>query len=158
MTAVEKTASAGVILFVTSGTFLARLSSYFSMKILLVWTYGAHRVATEHLMIVRHKPDMAVSNGDILYGKGFFCYLIGIGLWLPSLIGFMLLAIRLLPQREQEALKGKYTASGPAILLAIALFYLIGLLPLKFSVLLTLFVLTLALLLPRLQSDLQKSV
>jgi len=101
----KKTASSAVVIFVTSATVLIRISIFLSDKILLLWIYGWHRLVTEHLAIIKEKPNIIVSNGDVLYGKGFPHYLIGVSIWLPSTVAFLLLIFRLLPDQEREALE-----------------------------------------------------
>ena len=154
---VENRASISFIVFVTAGASLARLSLYVATKIILVWSYGWHRVLSEHLAIVKEKPEMVVSNGDVLYGKSPVGFLIGAPLWMLCLASFMLLTSRLLPRREREALKGEYTVSGPALLAGITLFFAIGMLPLNYSLLLAVFVLVLAFLLPWVRKEIQNA-
>lgn len=126
-------------------------------RILLLLVYGRHRILTEHLTIVKTKPDIIVSNGDVLYGKGFEHYLLGISIWMITTIAFVLLAYRLLPQRERDAVNGRYTLSGRAVLMIIALFLAIGTLPLGVSLFLAIFVITIGLLLPWVREEIQRS-
>lgn len=153
----EKRASFAVVVFVTSATVLIRICISVADKILLSSIYGWRRLLAEHLTIVRDKPNMVVSNGDILYGKGFPHYLIVVALWIPSTVLLLSLLFRLLPVQEREALQGKYTVSGLTIPIVVALFFAIGLLPLTYSALLAVFVLATALLLPWVRRELQNS-
>jgi hypothetical protein len=67
-------------LFVITLLFLASgiLSSYFSGKIvgnfLLVNKYGAIRVKSENLKIIKGKPKMVISNGDVFDSSTTFPY------------------------------------------------------------------------------------
>jgi hypothetical protein len=61
--------SAALVVFVTIATALQRLCHEASKFILLVWTYGRDRVSAQHLSIVKYKPDLVVSNSDILSSK-----------------------------------------------------------------------------------------
>lgn len=98
--------------------------------------YGQERVAREHLRIVRAKPELVVSNGDVLPGLTFRRYLmIGVP-WLA--ISFVSLALTYrfaLPRPEQERLlQGNNRVSAPAVLWALALFFLVpGWLPLTWA-------------------------
>lgn len=125
----ENRASIFVLVFVAVASFLVRLCYYAAGALLLIWVYGCDRVLQEHLSIVKHKP-IVVSNGDILYGRGFQHYLIAMPMWLVSTIVCLLLIQKLLPPSERAALKGRYTVSGPAVLMIVALFFAIGMLPL----------------------------
>jgi hypothetical protein len=134
--ATKNSGSAALVVFVTVGTILARLSFEASSIILLVWTYGRDRVHGEHLRIVKYKPDMLVSNGDVLYGKGSALYLMCLVIWLASFIVIFLLAVRMLPPGERNALERPSKTLPPATVIAVGLFFALGRLPLTYSALL----------------------
>ena len=127
--------SAAVVIFVTVGTILARLSFEASSIILLVRTYGRDRVFGQHLKIVKYKPEMLVSNGDILYGKGPDLNAITFVIWLVSFFLILLLALRMLPAGARNALKGRQrqTFSPGAVIAVGGLFLALGRLPLASS-------------------------
>ena len=154
---IRKSGSLAIIIFVAAAVALLRGALQAADRILLLWIYGRHRVLTEHLTIVKTKPDIVVSNGDVLHGKGFEHYLLGISIWLITTIAFVLLAYRLLPRRERNAVSGRYTVSGTAVLIIIALFFAIGTLPLGLSLFLAVFVITIGLLLPWVRDEIQRS-
>jgi hypothetical protein len=144
----ESRISLSVVVFVTVGTILARLCFYAAGIILLIWTYGRDRVLREHLSIMKYKPQIIVSNGDVLLGQRNLATSIGALMWLVSTFVCLLLVQRLLPRSERDALRRKHTAvSTPALLVVIALFFGIGLLPLLQSVLVAGSVLAIAFLL-----------
>jgi hypothetical protein len=128
--------SAALVVFVTVGTIMARVSFEVSSIILLVSTYGRDQVFAQHLRIVKYKPDMLVSNGDVLYGKGFILYIIGLVIWLASFFVIFQLAMRMLPPAERNALERPYKTFPPTALIAVGLFFALGQLPLTYSALL----------------------
>jgi hypothetical protein len=154
---IRKSAPLAIIIVVTAAVAFLRIALRAADRILLLFIYGRHRVLTEHLTIIKSKPDIVVSNGDVLYGKGFEHYLLGISIWMITTLAFVLLAYRLLPQRERDAVSGRYTLSGKAVLMIIALFLAIGTLPLGVSLFLGVFVIMIGLLLPWVRDEIQRS-
>lgn len=60
-----------------------RFSLETSNRLILWQAYGWQKVQHEHLSIVRIKPQLVVSNGDILRSLGPLHFLYGIALWIP---------------------------------------------------------------------------
>ncbi len=108
--------SAAMIVW-SSVTFSAmRLSSEVAKRLTLWYLYGVSTVAHDHLSIVRVKPKLVVSNGDVLKGWGPFHFLIGISLWLPT--AFVVLTVLfkyVTPQWWQEQSKNRGGTSPGAI-------------------------------------------
>ena len=90
-----------------------RLSSE-SAKWLILWhLYGYKTIVRDHLAIVRVKPELVVSNGDILRGWGFAHFLIGVSIWLPTtMLALTLLFKWFTPQWYREYSKNGATNSG----------------------------------------------
>lgn len=62
---------------------ILRLSLEVSNRLILWQAYGWQRVQHDHLSIVRIKPHLVVSNGNILRSLGALHFLYGIALWIP---------------------------------------------------------------------------
>jgi len=154
---IRKSGSLAIIIFVTAAIALLRVSLQAADRILLLSIYGRHRILAEHLIIIKTKPEIVVSNGDVLHGKGFEHYLLGFSVWMITTIAFVLLTYRLLPRRERKAMSGRYTVSVPAVIVIIALFFAIGTLPLGLSLFLAVFVIMIGLLLPWVREEIQRS-
>lgn len=115
-----------MLIFMTS----LRIAIWGASKIILFQVYGSERVAREHLEIVRIKPRLVVSNGDILEQRGFEHFLIGQLIWLPLSIAVFLLVWGLLPKPYHNAMQ-QPTYSGWSVLAAIILFFAATIVPLK---------------------------
>lgn len=76
--------SAALILWASVVITMLRLSREAAAWLVLWQVYGWRTVAIEHLSLVRIKPELVVSNGDVLRGLGKIFYLYGVGIWLPS--------------------------------------------------------------------------
>ena len=88
----------------------------------------------DHLRIIKIKPELVVSNGDVLRGYGFYHYLVGMAIWLPLTVGLlMLIYYTLLPLECREALRtgGNRRAENAqrmtvfALVWVLALFFLV---------------------------------
>lgn len=154
---IRKNGPLAIIIVVTAAVAFLRIAVRAADRILLLLVYGRHRVLTEHLAIIKAKPDIVVSNGDVLYGKGFEHYLLGVSIWMITTIVFVQLAYRLLPRGEREAMRGRNSLSGTQVVIVIALFFAIGTLPLGMSLFLAIFVITIGLLLPWVRDEIQRS-
>ncbi len=95
-------------------------------QITLWQVYGHERVAREHLRITRSKPRLVVSNGDVLWDKGFTHYLISAAIWLPLSVGvLMLIFYTLVPKAHREAWQSEdQSISGFGILWGVGLLIL----------------------------------
>ena len=105
-------------------------------RAILRHAYGQERVAREHLRIVRDKPELVVSNGDVLPGLTFRRYLmIGVPWLAISFVGLALTYRFALPKPNREQLlQGNNRVSAPALLWVLALFFLVpGWLPLGWA-------------------------
>jgi hypothetical protein len=141
--------SVWLIVCMSVATGILRLSIMLADTLVLWRVYGRTRVATEHLRITRTKPDLVVSNGDILHGVAFEHYLLGAGIWLlASLVVLTLIYRSLVPPALQHLLeRTRENAPGAVgILCALCLFVLVVvLLPLSAALLVALFSSALAL-------------
>lgn len=79
----DDTDSAAVIVWASVVLSVMRISLETSNRLILWQAYGWQKVQHEHLSIVRVKPQLVVSNGDILRGLGPLHFLYGIALWIP---------------------------------------------------------------------------
>jgi hypothetical protein len=130
----ESVRSVWLVIFMAVGTSSLRIAIGAANWITLWYLYGRATVAHDHLRITKIKPQLVVSNGDVLRGIGFYHYLVGVATWLPLAIGLMMLIYyALLPKRHREVLQGKektQSVSAFALLWTLALFFLVaGLLP-----------------------------
>lgn len=131
----EQARSAFLVTWMATLTAALRIAMWAANEITLLYLYGRATVARDHLRIVRIKPELVVSNGDVLRGFGFYHYLIGIAIWLLLGIGLLLFVYyNLMPQQARDVWQGKapkeQSFSGIALLWALALFFLVtGLLP-----------------------------
>lgn len=121
-----------LVIFMVSALSMLRIALWGASQIVLLEVYGRDRVTREHLKLVKFKPQLAVSNGDVLWGRGFEHYLIGMAIWLPSTILIFLVAWKLLPKAHHDAMR-QGTYAGWAILLAIFLFFGANFLSLKLT-------------------------
>jgi uncharacterized membrane protein YhaH (DUF805 family) len=121
-----------LVIFMVSALSMLRIALWGASQIVLFQVYGRERVARDHLRLVRFKPQLVVSNGDVLWGRGFEHYLVGIMIWLPSTILLFLAAWKLLPKAHHDALR-QGTYAGWAVLLAIFLFIGANFLSLKLT-------------------------
>ena len=62
---------------------MLRFSLETSNRLILWQAYGWEKAQHEHLSVVRVKPQLVVSNGDILRSLGPVHFLYGIALWIP---------------------------------------------------------------------------
>lgn len=133
----ENVRSVWLVIFMAVTTSALRIAIWAGNEIMLWQVYGRERMAREHLRITRIKPKLVVSNGDILWGKGFYHFLISGLIWLPLAVGLLFLAYYILmPKWHQETLQNskEQTVNLVGLLWALALFFLIaGLLPLGAS-------------------------
>lgn len=130
----ESVRSVWLVVFMAVATSALRIAIESANWITLWYLYGRATVAHDHLRITRIKPQLVVSNGDVLRGIGFYHYLVGVAIWLPLAVGLMMLIYyTLLPKRHQEVLQRKEQTQGVravSIIWVLALFFLVtGLLP-----------------------------
>lgn len=117
-----------LIVFVAITGVAARLSVVLANTLILWRVYGRDRVAREHLQIMRDKPDLVISNGEVLRGFGFQHYLLAAGSWLVLSCLAMLIVYRaLLPQGVRYILKNSHdnTPSRIGAVCALGLFLLV---------------------------------
>lgn len=119
-----------LVLFMLICMAALKIAIWGASKIILFQVYGSVRVAREHLEIVKIKPRLVVSNGDIVAQRGFEFFLIGQLIWLPLSVAVFLLVWRLLPKPYHDAMQ-QNTYSGWSVLVAIILFFTATLVPLK---------------------------
>lgn len=122
-------------LAVCTGTL--RLAMRTANDLILRYLYGSATVQHEHLRIVRVKPQLLVSNGDVLRGIGFYHYLVGVGIWFLLSVGLLLVIYYgFVPKECRQVFQVSEPRDGQSISLfaliwMIALFFLVaGFLPL----------------------------
>jgi hypothetical protein len=76
--------SIGLVIWKAVCTATLRLSMVVANTLALWRVYGRARVLREHLQITRIKPQLVVSNGDVLRGLTFQHYVTGAAIWLAS--------------------------------------------------------------------------
>jgi hypothetical protein len=123
-----------LVIFMAVCTASLRVSNWAASEITLLYLYGRATVAHDHLRITRMKPQLVVSNGDVLRGIGVYHYLVGVAIWLPLAIGLLLLIYyKLMPKWQQAIMQVRernQTVNATAMAWALALFFLVsGLLP-----------------------------
>ena len=123
-----------LIIFILICLTALRIAIWTSSTILLCLAYGRARVAREHLHIVKFKPQLVVSNGDVLWHKTFEHFLVGSLIWMPLSMAVFLFVWKLLPQSDRAATQQGIHASW-SLVLVIFLFFTAFLVPLKFTLL-----------------------
>lgn len=127
----QKARAVQFVIWIAVTVALLRLCIWISAEILLLRTYGRARVFSEHLHLVKIKPDLIVSNGDVLWGKGFQHFLISGVMWLPAALFAMIAISSLLPQWCRDGWKGsERSIGGLGLVFGLGLFFVIFLLPL----------------------------
>lgn len=121
-----------LVICVAVAMAMLRLSIIAADAIVLSSVYGA-AVSRDQLRIVGRKPELLVSNGDVLHGWGFRHFVIAGGLWIIASFLLLLLCWRfLLPARFREAtvrVHARTTSLG--LVWVLSLFFLgAGVLPL----------------------------
>lgn len=130
----ETTNGRVLIIFILICLTALRIAIWTSNTILLWLAYGRERVAREHLHIVKIKPQLVVSNGDVLWHKTFEHFLIGSLIWIPLSMAVFLLVWKFLPEPDRVATQ-QGTYSSWSILAVIFLFFTAFLVPLNFTLL-----------------------
>ena len=121
--------SVWLIILMAVATAMLRVSMLLANKVVLWHVYGRARVVREHLKITRIKPELVVSNGEVLYGLAVGHYAIGVACWLVTTVLAALILYRLLlPAGVQESLRtARSNAPGfVATVWALLLFVLVG--------------------------------
>lgn len=126
----EATNGRVLVIFVVICMTALRFAIWAASTIILWLVYGREQVAREHLQIVKIKPRLVVSNGDILWQRGFEHFLIGSLIWLSLSVALFMFVWRLLPQPYHKA-RQQGTYSGWSLLAAIFLFFATNLVSLK---------------------------
>jgi len=141
LTAAQKESLNGrvLLLFICIALSTLRIGIWISNWIVLFWVYGRERVFREHLEIVKIKPLLVVSNGDVFGPLGFVHFLIAVILWMVLSISLLTFSWKLLPTPYHDSIK-QGTYAGWSILAAITLFFTLNILPLKFALALALLV------------------
>ena len=129
----QNSATAALVVWSSVCLSVLRLSLETANRLILWHLYGYETVVRHHLTIVRVKPELVVSNGDVLKGWGFTHYLIGVSLWIPiSTITLVLLFKYLAPDWWKRRLNGSRAArpGGLGIAALLVMFFCIpGFLP-----------------------------
>src|SRR5579863_5792388 len=126
--------SVWLIIFMAVCTSTMRIANWAAGEITLLYFYGWAAVAHGHLHITRMKPQIVVSNGDVLPGIGFYHYSVGVVIWLPLAFGLMMLIYyKLLPKWQHAVMQVRernQRVSAVALVWMLALFFLVsGVLP-----------------------------
>jgi len=125
-----------LLVWLVTTVSMLRIAIWLASQIILLLVYGRERVFREHLQIVRMKPQLVVSNGDVLLNRGFEHYLIGVVIWIPSTTLLLFLAWKLLPKPYQDAMQQKGSTTSWSILSTIILFFVLNILPLHLALIL----------------------
>lgn len=138
-----------VISFMSVATAMLRLSIAAANTVVLWLRYGYGVVRRDHLTVMKIKPELVVSNGDVLYGTSFLHYGIGVTIWLLSSTSLLLVLYKCaFPKRFRLELESSRanTVGAVGALWAIGLFFLVpGLFPLGAAMMLALLSLLFAL-------------
>ena len=141
--------SVWLIIVMAVATAVLRLSIVSADTLVLWRAYGRAKVLREHLEITKAKPELVVSNGDVLRGLAFQRYLIAGAIWLATTLLVVLILYRfLLPAGVQRMLKQARTNAPGSVgaIWALVLFVLVAaVLPLSAAVTVALFSLIFAL-------------
>jgi hypothetical protein len=121
-----------LVIFIVIAMSMLRIGVWVASEVVLFQVYGRERVSHDHLQIVKIKPRLVVSNGDVLWSRGFEHFLMAGVIWMSLTILFFYLAWKLLPKPYHGAMQ-QGTYAGWSILSVIILFYALGLLPLKLT-------------------------
>jgi hypothetical protein len=120
-----------LVIFMVIAMSMFRIASWAAGRIILLLAYGRTRVSREHLELVKIKPQLLVSNGDVLWNKGFEHFLIGQTIWIPTTCLLLVLAWKLLPEPYHDAMQQNKTYVGWSLAAAILLFFAMAWFPLK---------------------------
>jgi len=121
-----------LVIFIAITMSMLRIGVWVASQVVLFQVYGRERVSREHLQIVKIKPRLVVSNGDVLWSRGFEHFLIVGAIWMTLTVLLFSLAWKLLPKPYHDAMQ-QGTYAGWSILTLIFLFFALGLLPLKMT-------------------------
>ena len=126
--------SVWLVIFMAVGTSTLRIANWAADEITLLYFYGWPAVAHGHLHITRMKPQIVVSNGDVLPGIGFYHYSVEVVIWLPLAFGLItLICYTLLPKWQLAFMRVRernQRVSAVVLVWVLALFFLVsGLLP-----------------------------
>jgi len=124
-----------LVIFIAIAMSMLRIGEWVASQVVLFQVYGRERVSREHLQIVKIKPRLVVSNGDVLWSRGFEHFLIVGTIWMTLTVLLFSLAWKLLPKPYHDAMQ-QGTYAGWSILTLIFLFFALGLLPLKLTLIL----------------------
>jgi hypothetical protein len=130
----ESVRSAWLVIFMAVCTSTLRIASWAGGEIMLLYFYGWAAVVRDHLHITRMKPQIVVSNGDVLPGIGFYHYSVEVVIWLPLAFGLItLICYTLLPKWQLAFMRVRernQRVSAVVLVWVLALFFLVsGLLP-----------------------------
>lgn len=121
--------SVWLIIVMAVATAMLRVSMALANAVVLWRVYGHARVVREHLEITRIKPELVVSNGEVLYGFALGHYAIGGAIWLVTTFLAALILYRFLLPAGMRLILGTARSNTPgilAIIWALALFLLVG--------------------------------
>src|SRR5437016_9585456 len=93
-----------LVIFAASATGGIKIGLVAADAIILRIIYGADRVAREHLTIVKSKPELVVSNGDVLHSHGFVHFLITLVLFMSLGAAAIIVGSQMLPRPMRDVL------------------------------------------------------
>ena len=93
-----------LMIFAASATGGIKIGLIAADAIILRIVYGADRVAREHLTIVKTKPELVVSNGDVLHSHGFVHFIITAVLFMSLGATAIIVSSQMLPRPMRDAL------------------------------------------------------
>ena len=112
-----------LVMFMAIAMGMLHLGIWIASRLVLFQVYGRERVLREHLQMVRIKPRLQVSNGDILWHRGLEHFLISGVIWIPATVCLFALAWHWWPDSYRSAVLKGTTSSGWAIFAAILIFF-----------------------------------
>lgn len=137
----ERIRSLWLVIAMAVCTGALRLAMWAASELTLRYLYGQATVARLHLRIVRIKPQLVVSNGDVLRGIGIYHYLLGVAIWLTlSIVLLLVIYCRLVPSGCRKVFelpppKAERSTSLFALIWVLAPFFLVaGMLPIAAAI------------------------
>ena len=126
----ERVGSIMLVIWMATATSALRIALWAANVMTLWYLYGRTTVEREHLRITKIKPQLVVSNGDVLRGIGGYHFLVGVAIWLPlTCVLLFLIYYALLPSQFRKVWERRpqkeQSFGALALLWALALFFMV---------------------------------
>ncbi len=113
----QRVGSIMLVIWMATATSALRIALWAANVITLWYLYGRTTVEHEHLRITKIKPQLVVSNGDVLRGIGGYHFLVGVAIWLPLTCGLLfLIYYALLPGSFRRSGRGDHRRDKASVL------------------------------------------